>query len=1145
MRFFTLLVRCSLLTGLFFLSKPMLSQSSWSHLMTGADIPYGLAPEESLFDRANQRIYYRNTDDQKLGYLDLVSLTSVEIPSSGWFGRMDEMVLDTTSQTLYGWRAGKSTVYSIPVNGGTWTQASSSSSDGAHYGAASYWSPVSNGVGFVGGYGYFSMKNAVHEIPNMSGGWVEQSPNTSTGNPPRANFWLTGDQYGGHVYLYGREGNINGQQYQFPLDIQLGNNYNWPRGLWKLNLANHEFETILSLDDPDVLQFSDICYDWIENRVFVSGGTLLQSDDTNVNQGVTTNATQVLDLSNPSGFTEFPVDATYPPESGSLFFDGVNNRLIHYGSSGLWELPLSTPAGPGCTDPAACNYNASATEDDGSCTYAAYGRDCDGNCGGGTRWFVDATADAATATGDTLTPFATIQAALDMACPSDTVLIAPGTYVENVSSTVDNLTIRGYAPSMPIDEVAANVIIDGNELGTALFISGQNTTVNDLSITNGFSSFGAGLYMSGAHSSVVERCQIRNNQAAGDITGHGLALLSNNCLIENCSITENHGTKHTVDSRGSNNTITNCRITNNIATAEGGGVVVYTHEMLIQNCVISDNQGGGLTTYRDDTVIDHCTISGNTNWGIFIWGFSDDAAIFISNSIISNPSPEFKMTQTGNIVTTANIRNTIVEEGVDYDWISVYKVFDVDGTLNTLDPVLLSDYTLASTSSAIGTAGGNRYDFAGNLGTPSSALDLNYTGRPQPSGTDADLGAFEHPLGTPEPTFGCTDDTACNYNPAATDDDASCIAPTCNDPTACNYDANATCGGGTCIPSGCMEEDACNYDPAAQCAGEACDYTCCPGPGCCDDPSQWDSALQQCNTAAPDTIVVTDTLLVPTPFCGAGTHWDPVTEMCIADVPGTTDENCTVMNLQELAEGYQVLLDHTADQDSIILALQDSLTSCADGPAAANSQACAGEDHVTFDGYDYSVVGIGDQCWFAENLRTTTYLNGDAIPEVTDNAQWGSLSTGARCEHPAPEINTALSGLLYNWWVVNDSRGVCPSGWHVPSHDEWKQLEAAIGMSQAEIDGLSADRGTSAPKIKSAIHWDGTDEFGFNAVPAGQRSGNADGAFDTSDNVSAFWTSTPSTGAWYRSLRDNQPAILAWNDGDGGDFGMSIRCVKD
>ena len=72
MRFFTLLVRCSLLTGVFFLSKPMLSQSSWSQLMTGADIPYGLAPEESLFDRANQRIYYRNTDDQKLGYLDLV-----------------------------------------------------------------------------------------------------------------------------------------------------------------------------------------------------------------------------------------------------------------------------------------------------------------------------------------------------------------------------------------------------------------------------------------------------------------------------------------------------------------------------------------------------------------------------------------------------------------------------------------------------------------------------------------------------------------------------------------------------------------------------------------------------------------------------------------------------------------------------------------------------------------------------------------------------------------------------------------------------------------------------------------------------------------------------------------------------------------
>ena len=379
----------------------------------------------------------------------------------------------------------------------------------------------------------------------------------------------------------------------------------------------------------------------------------------------------------------------------------------------------------------------------------------------------------------------------------------------------------------------------------------------------------------------------------------------------------------------------------------------------------------------------------------------------------------------------------------------------------------------------------------------------------------------EHPYVSlpsgPQYFFGDLDDLGI-WNRALSETEATALftgiapVPGCTEETACNYDTDANVDDGSCIPSGCMEEDACNYNADAQCEGEACDYSCCPGPGCCGDGMHWDAGAQTC--------VITPPSVAP-------------------------DAECTVMNLQELAEGYQVLLDHTADQDSIILALQDSLTSCTNGPAAANSQTCAGEEHVTFDGYDYDVVEIGDQCWFAENLRTTTYLNGDVIPEVTDDAQWGNLSTGARCEHPAPEINTTLSGLLYNWWVVNDSRGVCPSGWHVPSHDEWKQLEATIGMSQAEIDGLSADRGTSAHKIKSAIHWDGTDEFGFNAVPAGSRSGNADGAFDTTDNVSAFWTSTPSTGAWYRALRDNQPAILAWNDGDGGDFGMSIRCVKD
>ena len=895
---------------------------------------------------------------------------------------------------------------------------------------------------------------------------------------------------------------------------------------------------IVTLDMTDWSVVQSIQTPWSN-----SGGALVLSE------------TGTLFLSNSSGiFSSNDGGQTWDDLTPNSFASTTTYELKHYEnaiyactSDGLFKLELSTS---GCTDPSGCNYSTYATEDDGSCTYADYGRDCNGNCAGATRWFVDATADPAAATGDTLTPFATIQAALDMACPSDTVLIAPGTYVENVSSTTENVTIRGYAPSLPIDEVAANVIIDGNALGTAFFISGDQTLLQDVTVQNGQSGYGAGLYLSGANGAIIQRCTIRDNVGIGDITAHGIALNANDCVIEDCYVTGNYGRKHTINTGGSNNVIRNCRIVDNNAWETGGGIVVYTSGMLIENCLIAGNNNGGVTTYRDDTVIDHCTIVDNTNFGCFIWCYSNDADFYITNSIIANNgNTEFTMVQTGIKVGTAHIRNSIVKGGVDYDWTSVYKVFDVDGSLNTLDPVLLSDYTLASTSSAIGTAIGNRYDFAGTLGTPSSTLDLDYAGRPQPVGTDADLGAMEHPLGTPEPTFGCTDDTACNYDPAATDDDASCIAPTCDDPTACNYDADATCGGGACIPSGCMEEDACNYNPAAQCAGQTCDYTCCPGPGCCDDPSQWDAALQQCNTAAPDTIVVTDTLLVPTPFCGAGTHWDPVTEMCIADVPGTVEENCTLMNLQDLAEGYQVLLDHTADQDSIILAQQAVIDSMDALPP------CSCSEPVLYQGYSYDVVQIGDQCWFAENLRSESYRNGDPIPNYEADGDWSSAhqgSEGAWC-HPNGDASKSDSyGHLYNHWLIMDGRKVCPEGWHVPSDADFIELEMFMGMSLETAlltDWRGSDQGTRLKASPtSVIPWDGTDEVGFRWVQGGWR--HVSGSYGYVDDLGLlmFTPSAESGGAAYgirQAGNQYQPGGLVRSFGGNAGDGRSLRCLKN
>ena len=115
------------------------------------------------------------------------------------------------------------------------------------------------------------------------------------------------------------------------------------------------------------------------------------------------------------------------------------------------------------------------------------------------------------------------------------------------------------------------------------------------------------------------------------------------------------------------------------------------------------------------------------------------------------------------------------------------------------------------------------------------------------------------------------------------------------------------------------------------------------------------------------------------------------------------------------------------------------------------------------NGTVYQTVKIGSQWWMAENLKETRYRNDDAISEVTDGTTWAGLSIGARCAYNNSEGTASTYGYLYNWFAVNDSRNIAPTGWHVPTDNEWKTMEKYLGMSQAEADGEL---------------WRGTDEGG-------------------------------------------------------------------
>ena len=184
-------------------------------------------------------------------------------------------------------------------------------------------------------------------------------------------------------------------------------------------------------------------------------------------------------------------------------------------------------------------------------------------------------------------------------------------------------------------------------------------------------------------------------------------------------------------------------------------------------------------------------------------------------------------------------------------------------------------------------------------------------------------------------------------------------------------------------------------------------------------------------------------------------------------------------------------------------------------------------------------IVIGTQQWMRENLDVAFYRNGDVIPQVTDPTAWAALTTGAWCYYNNDVANGAIYGKLYNWYAVNDPRGLAPTGWHVPSDAEWTTLETTLGGA-AVAGGKMKTTGTTrwaAPNTAA------TNESGFAGLPGGYRS--SDGTFDNVGFFGYWWSSTEfgTTNAWYRGLD--------YTNGDVGRFdvnkglGFSVRCLRD
>ena len=210
--------------------------------------------------------------------------------------------------------------------------------------------------------------------------------------------------------------------------------------------------------------------------------------------------------------------------------------------------------------------------------------------------------------------------------------------------------------------------------------------------------------------------------------------------------------------------------------------------------------------------------------------------------------------------------------------------------------------------------------------------------------------------------------------------------------------------------------------------------------------------------------------------------------------------------------------------------------------------ACEGLESFTFDGYAYDLVAIGDQCWFAENLRNEHYANGDAIPGELSNTEWVSTNSGAQAVYNNDASNLADYGRLYNLYAaVYDERGLCPSGWHIPTDGEWMTLEMALGMSESEADDTGwrgTDQGNQMKSSPSDGHsWDGTNTSGFSALAGGWRMSN--GNFFYEGDFGYFWSSSPvGVSAWGRKLESGFTGVYR-NYNGGLRYGKSVRCVRD
>jgi len=199
------------------------------------------------------------------------------------------------------------------------------------------------------------------------------------------------------------------------------------------------------------------------------------------------------------------------------------------------------------------------------------------------------------------------------------------------------------------------------------------------------------------------------------------------------------------------------------------------------------------------------------------------------------------------------------------------------------------------------------------------------------------------------------------------------------------------------------------------------------------------------------------------------------------------------------------------------------------------------------DGNTYQTIKLGNQYWMSENLKTSRYRNGDPIPTGLSNNEWAITTEGAFAVYDNDPANNDIYGKLYNWFATVDPRCLCPTGWHVPTDDDWTDLSNHIisyNYLYSEVGGTMKMAGTS---LWEPPNTDATNSSGFNAKPGGWMEKPNNYNHTAKGYWTAFWSSTEfgNDFAFSRCLRYNKGELFRIYNNNDKHYGCYVRCIKD